>query len=402
MEKYDVIVVGTGPAGSAAAKRCTDGGLKTLLIDKKKLPRRKACSGIIANVSQNYVLENFGPIPEDTYGKPYASRGMAFHFPSVGDVFANADCYAPYVWRDKFDHFLAKASNADLQDETRFDKLIQNNGHVEATIKHKKEKIKVKADFLVAADGGRSRVIHSFAPDVYEGLPWIWTCQKYYEGSIDIDDRYLYWFLVKGIGPFPWVNIKDDQIIIGLAQAPGFKFTPLNERFHQYLRKHHGLQVKRELATEGCYANTMTPLNRFFPGRGRVLVVGDAMGLMHQGGEGISCALESGGYAGDAIVNSLKTGENALTKYTKLVKPEMAIALDQFNPFRFRATTASDTSRQPSLFKGFSRGEKATMMKEMISFVKDEFGVISGLMPEVLKNVAYRSVFRKYPIGIVR
>jgi len=61
-ESYDVLVVGAGPAGSAAARKCVGGGLKTLLIEKHKLPRRKACSGIIANKSYNYVLENFGPI----------------------------------------------------------------------------------------------------------------------------------------------------------------------------------------------------------------------------------------------------------------------------------------------------------------------------------------------------
>ena len=64
MQSFDVLVVGAGPAGSATAKKCMDGGLKTLLIDQHKLPRRKACSGIISNISQNYVLQNFGPIPD--------------------------------------------------------------------------------------------------------------------------------------------------------------------------------------------------------------------------------------------------------------------------------------------------------------------------------------------------
>ena len=47
MQSFDVLVVGAGPAGSATAKKCMDGGLKTLLIDQQKLPRPKACSGII-------------------------------------------------------------------------------------------------------------------------------------------------------------------------------------------------------------------------------------------------------------------------------------------------------------------------------------------------------------------
>ena len=46
MQRVDVLVVGAGPGGAAAAKQCVEGGLKTLLIDRHKLPRRKACSGI--------------------------------------------------------------------------------------------------------------------------------------------------------------------------------------------------------------------------------------------------------------------------------------------------------------------------------------------------------------------
>jgi len=33
---YDVVVIGAGPAGSVAARRAAEGGLKTLLIEKRQ------------------------------------------------------------------------------------------------------------------------------------------------------------------------------------------------------------------------------------------------------------------------------------------------------------------------------------------------------------------------------
>jgi flavin-dependent dehydrogenase len=397
MERYDVLVVGSGPGGSAAARKCRNGGLKTLLIDKQKLPRRKACSGIIANKSQNYVLENFGPIPESVYGKPFISRGMAFYFPSVGTIFTDVDCYNLYVWRSKFDHFLAQASGADLEDETRFVGLKEKGEEIEATLERNKTLIQVAVKYLIGADGANSHVIRSFAPEVYEGLPWASAIQKYYEGKIDADDRYLYWFLVRGMGPFPWLNLKDDQIIIGCAYPVGEKFGPKLESLIEFLKKNFGLTIKSELATEGCMANTMTPLNRFFPGRGRVLMVGDAMGLMHQGGEGISCALASGGFAGEAVLQGIRQGADALSLYKKSVRPEMETSLDQFNPLRMRSTVASDTSRQPGMFHGRGFGDKMKALRDALVFVKSEFQ-IEGMTRSVLKNSARRLLLGGYHI----
>ena len=46
MQCYDVIVIGGGIAGSVAARFSAKQGFKTLLIEKYKTPRNKACSGI--------------------------------------------------------------------------------------------------------------------------------------------------------------------------------------------------------------------------------------------------------------------------------------------------------------------------------------------------------------------
>jgi flavin-dependent dehydrogenase len=43
--KYDIIVVGLGPAGATAAYELRKKGLKVLALDKQKHPRYKPCGG---------------------------------------------------------------------------------------------------------------------------------------------------------------------------------------------------------------------------------------------------------------------------------------------------------------------------------------------------------------------
>ena len=63
-ELYDAVVVGSGPSGAAAAKRLTGDGLRVLVLEKKKLPRYKICSGIIFKKSQEITERYFGRIPD--------------------------------------------------------------------------------------------------------------------------------------------------------------------------------------------------------------------------------------------------------------------------------------------------------------------------------------------------
>jgi len=399
MEKFDVLVVGAGPGGASSAKKCVDGGLKTLLIERRKLPRGKACSGIIDNMSQNYVYENFGPIPESVYGAPYISKGMGFYFPSVGTIFMDMDCYMLYVWRDRFDHWLAKSSGAVLRDETRFLDVEQNADGVVATLNQKGKIVKVQAKYLIGADGGYSRVVLKVAPEAYDGVRFALACQKYYEGEIDASDRHLYWFLKPDMGPFPWLNVKDGQIIIGLSVLHGDAFAPRFNRLIELLKKDFGLKIKKELAVESCLANTMTILNKFFPGKNRVLMVGDAMGLMHQGHASISAALCSGGHAGEAVIQGLNSGVDALALYKDLMRPEMELCLDQFNPLRMMSTSASPRSKQPPVFQGLSNVEKLMAIKDGLVFMKKEFKV-EGMGPIVLKNTLYRLLHGKYDLNI--
>ena len=45
IERYDVLIVGAGPAGSATAIHLARGGARVLLADRARFPRDKPCGG---------------------------------------------------------------------------------------------------------------------------------------------------------------------------------------------------------------------------------------------------------------------------------------------------------------------------------------------------------------------
>ena len=47
-DKYDVAVVGGGPAGASSAYSAAKLGLKTILFEKQTYPREKPCGGALS------------------------------------------------------------------------------------------------------------------------------------------------------------------------------------------------------------------------------------------------------------------------------------------------------------------------------------------------------------------
>jgi len=55
MKRFDLVVVGAGPAGCVTAYTAAKLGLKTLLIEKEKLPRYKPCAGGLTIKDINFL-----------------------------------------------------------------------------------------------------------------------------------------------------------------------------------------------------------------------------------------------------------------------------------------------------------------------------------------------------------
>ncbi|MGH3041912.1 MAG: FAD-dependent oxidoreductase, partial [Gaiellaceae bacterium] len=66
MERYDVIVVGAGPAGSTCAHRLASAGASVLLVDRARFPRDKPCGGGVTGRAARLLPFSLAPVVEDT------------------------------------------------------------------------------------------------------------------------------------------------------------------------------------------------------------------------------------------------------------------------------------------------------------------------------------------------
>jgi flavin-dependent dehydrogenase len=58
----DVAVIGGGPAGSSSALKLAEGGANVVLLEKRPIPRYKACGGGIVQKTRSLLTIDISPV----------------------------------------------------------------------------------------------------------------------------------------------------------------------------------------------------------------------------------------------------------------------------------------------------------------------------------------------------
>ena len=329
MQEFDIVVIGSGPAGATTARFAAANGLSVLLVDKKQeLGAPIQCSGA---VSQN-ALEQTGVIPsieyilEDIYGFAiYNEKGekKVIDYRTIKpDEYGHDAGLKPLgyvVDRRRFDRYLAtQAERAGvtiwLKTEARGYRVL-DNGNCEVDLYKFNEPITIKAKVVVGADGVQSQVGKWAGIKTHIKLSELASCLQFVvdgvatEGLLEIITGHKW-----APGGYAWVFPKGHGYAeIGL----GVTRTMCTSNAQVYLDHFIKSSFFKErfknckiLEIQGGGVPLAAPLKTQYADN--LILVGDAARHVNAiTGGGIHTALNSGKIAGEFLNELIRSGKPA-------------------------------------------------------------------------------------------
>lgn len=311
--KYDVIIVGTGPAGASAALELARSDMRVLIIEKESLPREKPCGGAMPSSVEKLLNIDISPVVKKRIGIIQTYHNYQNNVMNSLDR-KNA---LILVNRSEFDMYLLEQAkkigegNIEVLEKCSVVSVKETPDEVHMVLDNGKE---LQAKYLIGADGALGKIAsmtglmknRKFAPALDAEII---TSDHYYENYSDT--MVLNFFcLSHGYG---WIFPKEKN---KFSCGVGTWGKPLNlkKELHDFLRKSFPENTIQKIQISGYPIPIYNGTQQI--STDRVLLTGDAAALVDPvTGEGIRFALHSGKIAASIIVKVLTKNLGSLTNY---------------------------------------------------------------------------------------
>lgn len=339
-ERYDVIVVGAGPAGSTAAYAAAKNGASVLMLDRRReLGVPVQCGEALAeDILKELKIE---PDPQWAVGRTNMVKIVSPSGIEIRISESKVTGKVGYILNRKvFDKFLAvraAKAGADVMVGTYVNGLILENGKPRGVKAQGIDgKLEVAAEVIVAADGVGSRVARWAGLNTTLKLDDIESGIQFQMVGVDFESpSMMEFYLGSKIAPggYAWVFPKgEDMANVGLGVLGSRTERRPIEYLRDFVARMPGLSKGKIVEINGGGDPVSGPLKKTV--KDNLLVVGDAARQVNPlTGGGIDSAMRAGNIAGEVAANAVKEGntsEKRLNEYEKRWRESMGKRLERY------------------------------------------------------------------------
>jgi menaquinone-9 beta-reductase len=294
LNSTDVLVIGGGPAGLAAAIAARQQGFRVLVADGARMPIDKPCGeGLMPDGLA--ALEKLGVSVEEENSHPF--RGIRFLSAglAVDAAFPNG-ASGRGVRRTVLHRLIAERASSlgiDFLWQTPVTGISADGVHLGSR--------KVSARWIIGADGGNSRVRRWAGLDAFRSRDCRYAFRRHYRVAPWTDRMELHWGRHGQIYVTP---VSKDEVCVALiSRDPKLRLTEVLQRFPELKSRLDGADISS--AEKGALTATCK-LKRV--SRGNVALIGDASGTVDAiTGEGLCLAFSQA----MVLADCLRTGDLA-------------------------------------------------------------------------------------------
>jgi digeranylgeranylglycerophospholipid reductase len=295
----DILIVGSGPAGSVTARYAAESGLKVTMIEQRPevgvpvrcgelVPSVEEIQGMFPNLTD---AEELFEVPSELRRREIEGirlvdpKDRRYEFPFTGYT----------TDRDRFDQHLARKAvdaGAELITSCRFmdaaDSVAKTNmGDISYKI-------------IIGADGPGSRTAKAL------GLPANRHPYPAVTSQADGDFEPLVQMFFGGSAPgaYGWIIPKDTEANVGVGFSPKFAHGKLSDYMDKFVAQHNLVPTRK---LEGKFVPSEGPIARTYTENG--MLVGDSAGfVISVNGGGIPLAMIGGRICAEAAVERIRNG----------------------------------------------------------------------------------------------
>jgi menaquinone-9 beta-reductase len=328
------LVIGGGPAGSAAAVTLARAGARVRLIDRAVFPRHKLC-GDTLNPGALSILDRLG-VGDDVRACALPITGMTVTGPG-------AEVSADYpdglrgmsVTRRCLDQLLLNAAadaGACVETGVGVSEPVLENGRVVGVRLAGRGGDVLRAPVVIAADGRGSRLAAGLNLSSYASTPRRWAFGAYFSNVTRMSARgemHIRRGVYIGVAPLPGGLTNVSVVLDGLGPTKAGHYCRADQQMivRRALNADAVLRDRFAVATQVSPVTVLGPLavNARAAGCAGLLLAGDAAGFVDpMTGDGLRFALRGGELAAHAALDEFASGRPAYVRLAALRRREFS------------------------------------------------------------------------------